>query len=264
MLWGRVGAADWVFALAAAIMFVAPMATAQDVTVFAARSLRSALDEVGSAWTASTGGRATISYGTTLALAQQIDAGAPVDVFISGDPDWMAYLDGRGVIKSNTTVKLLANRLVLVAPAGSKVALEIAPDFDLAGLLGDGRLAMPNAETLPAGRYGKQALTALGVWDQVAGRTAQTESMRAALTLVAAGEAALGIVYHTDAVADPGVRIVDTFPEETHAPIVYQAAATMVSADADAASFLDFLQTRTAADLFEAKGFTLLAPVRVD
>ena len=240
---------------------VAPGVRAQEVTVFAARSLRTALDEVGAAWAASTGGRAEISYGTTLALAQEIDAGAPVDVFISGDPDWMDYLDGRGVIQSATIVKLLRNRLVLVAPARSDVAIEIAPGFDLAGLLGDGRLAMPDTETLPAGHYGKQALRALGVWDQVAEQVTQTESMAAAITLVAAREAVLGIVYLTEAVADPGLRIVDTFPEETHAPIVYQAAETAELADGDAASFLDFLQTRTAADLFEAKGFTVLAPV---
>ena len=242
-------------------VLVAPGVRAQEVTVFAARSLRTALDEVGAAWAASTGARAEISYGTTLALAQEIDAGAPVDVFISGDPDWMDYLDGRGVIHSATIVKLLRNRLVLVAPARSDVAIEIAPGFDLAGLLGDGRLAMPDTEMLPAGHYGKQALRALGVWDQVAEQVTQTESMAAAITLVAAREAVLGIVYLTEAVADPGLRIVDTFPEETHAPIVYQAAETAESADGNAASFLDFLQTRTAADLFEAKGFTVLAPV---
>ena len=127
--------------------------------------------------------------------------------------------------------KLFGNRLVLVAPAGSKVTVEIAPGFDLAGLLGDGRLAMPNTETLPAGRYGKQALAALGVWDQVAEQIAQTESMRDAMTLVSAGKATLGIVYHTDAIANPGIRIVDTFPEETHAPITYEAAETMEFAD---------------------------------
>ena len=233
--------------------------TAQDVTVFAATSLRRALDEASAAWAKTSGGRATISYGATSVLAQKIDAGAPADVFISGDPDWMAHLHERGVIKSKTAVSCFGNRLVLVAPAGSKIALEIAPGFDLAEQLGDGRIAMPNTETLPAGRYGKQALAALGVWDQVAGRIAQTESMRDAMTLVSAGEAALGIVYHTDAIADPGVRIVDTFPEQTHAPITYEAAETMESADTDAASFLDFLHTSTAMDLFEAKGFTVLA-----
>jgi molybdate transport system substrate-binding protein len=224
-------------------------------------SLRTALDEVGDAWAASTGGRAKISYGTTLALAQQIDAGAPVDVFISGDPDWMDYLDGRGVVKSETVMELLGNRLVLVAPARSEVAIEIAPGFDLRGLLGDGRLAIPDTETLPAGRYGKQALTALGVWDEVVGQTAQTESMRAATTLVAAGEAALGIVYITEAAADRGLRIVDTFPEKTHAPIIYKAAETAESSDGDAASFLGFLRTRRAANIFEESGFVVLAPV---
>ena len=250
-------------ALAVTLVFVAPMATAQDVTVFAATSLRRALDEASAAWAKTSGGRATISYGATSVLAQKIDAGAPADVFISGDADWMTHLHERGVIKSKTAV-LFGNRLVLVAPAGSKVTVEIAPGFDLAGQLGDGRLAMPNTETLPAGRYGKQALAALGVWDQVAEQIAQTESMRDAMTLVSAGKAALGIVYHTDAIADPGVRIVDTFPEQTHAPITYEAAETMEFADTDAASFLDFLHTSTAMDLFEAKGFTVLAPLRED
>jgi molybdate transport system substrate-binding protein len=252
----------WVLAAITAGALVAQGVRAEEITVFAARSLGTALDEVGAAWAASTGGRAKISYGITLALARQIDAGASVDVFISGDPDWMDYLDGRGVMKSATIVTLLGNRLVLVAPARSEVAIEIAPGFDLAGLLGDSRLVMPDLETLPAGRYGKQALRALGVWDHVAEQVTQTESMHAATTLVAAGEAALGIVYLTEAVADPGLRIVDTFPAETHAPIVYKAGETAEAADGDAASFLAFLQTHTAAGLFEAKGFTVLAPVR--
>jgi molybdate transport system substrate-binding protein len=259
------GRARWVSgALAATMMLIAPMATGQDVTVFAAASLRRGLDAVAAAWQTASGGQATISYGTTLSLAQQIDAGAPADVFISGDPDWMDYLDGRGVIKSSTTVKLLANRLVLVAPARSDVAIKLAPGVDLAQALSGRRLAMPNVETLPGGRSGKQALMALGAWEHVVKHVTQTESMRSAVALVAAGQAALGIVYITEAVGDPGIRIVDTFPEETHAPIVYQAAETAASADGDAAMFLDFLRTRTAAELFEARGFTVLAPVVED
>jgi molybdate transport system substrate-binding protein len=249
----------WISAATIAAALVAPGVRAEDITVIAANSLRTALDDVGAAWMASTGGRAEISYGATLALAQQIDAGAPIDIFISGDSDWMDHLVERGVIQVPSVIELLGDRVVLAAPAHSKAAIEIMPGFDLAKLLGDGRLAMPDTETLPAGRRGKEALNRLGVWDRVATQVTQTESMRDAITLVAAGEAALGIVYLTEAVAAPGLRIVDTFPEETHTRIVYKAAET-AEADGDAASFLDFLRTRTAADLFEANGFTVLAP----
>ena len=191
--------------------------------------------------------QATISYAASSALAKQIEEGAPADVFISADLDWMAYLSERGLVKKDTEVQLLGNRIVLVAPADSTAATEIAPGFDLAGLLGDGRLAMANVDAVPAGRYGKAALESLGVWESVADSVAQAENVRAALALVAAGEAPLGIVYQTDAAADPAVKIVGTFPEDTHPPIIYPAAVTAEATSADAAAFLAFLRSEAAA-----------------
>jgi molybdate transport system substrate-binding protein len=245
--------------LALAMLFVTPAAMAQDVTVFAAASLKNALDDINAAWTATSGKAATISYAASPALAKQIEEGAPADVFVSADLDWMAYLSERGLIKPDTEVQLLGNRIVLIAPADSPAAAELAPGVDLAGLLGDGRLAMANVDAVPAGRYGKAALESLGLWDSLADRVAQAENVRAALALVSTGEAPLGIVYQTDAAADPGVRILDTFPEDTHPPIIYPAAETAEATGPDAAAFLAFLRTPAAADLFEAQGFTVLA-----
>jgi molybdate transport system substrate-binding protein len=247
--------------LAAAL---AAPAAAADVTVFAAASLKNALDKVSAAWTAEAGKTATISYAASSALARQIEEGAPADIFISADLDWMAYLGERSLIAKGTAVALLGNRLVLIAPADSAATAEIAPGFDLAGLLGDGRLAMANVDAVPAGRYGKAALESLGVWDSVADRLAQAENVRAALALVSTGEAPLGIVYATDAKADRAVRILGTFPEDTHPPIVYPVAVTAEAASPDAGAFLDFLKGETAGALFEAEGFTLLLPATSD
>ncbi len=244
-------------AIAAALM----ASPAGAVTVFAAASLKTALDAVNAAWAGENGSPATISYAGSSALARQIEQGAPADVFISADLDWMSYLAERHLIRPDTEVRLLGNRLVLIAPATSAAAAEIAPGVDLAGLLGDGRLAMANVDAVPAGKYGKAALQALGIWDAVADRIAQADNARAALALVALGEAPLGVVYATDAAAEPRVRIVGTFPANTHPPIVYPAAAT-ADAGPDAAAFLVFLRTRRAADLFKAQGFSVLAPVR--
>ena len=196
-------------------------------------------------------GEATISYAASSALAKQIEEGAPADVFVSADLDWMAYLAERDLVQPDTEVELLGNRLALVAPADSEAAAAIAPGFDLAGLLGDGRLAIANVDAVPAGRYGKAALEALGVWESVS-ELAQAENVRAALALVALGEAPLGIVYATDAAAEPAVRTVGVFPEDTHPPIVYPAAAT-AEAGPDAAAFLAFLQSAPARAIFEAR-----------
>ena len=175
------------------------------------------------------GEKATISYAASSALAKQIEQGAPADVFFSADLDWMKYLSERKLIKPDTETELLGNRIVLVAPADSSAATEIAPNFDLAGLLGDGRLAMANVDAVPAGKYGKAALETLGVWASVEGKVAQAENVRAALALVSTGEAPLGIVYQTDAKADPKVKVVGIFPQDTHPPIVYPVAETAES-----------------------------------
>ena len=248
--------------LAVALFAVVPASLAQEkVTVFAAASLKNALDEVNAAWTASAGKDATISYAASSALAKQIEEGAPADIFISADLDWMAYLSDKGFTKKDTETKLLGNRIVLIAPADSSAASEIAPNFDLAGLLSDGRLAMANVDAAPAGKYGKAALEKLGVWASVEGKVAQAENVRAALALVSTGEAPLGIVYQTDAAADPKVKILAVFPEDSHPPIVYPAAVTAEAKSGDAPAFLKFLQSAEARQLFEAQGFTVLTPV---
>jgi molybdate transport system substrate-binding protein len=236
-----------------------PAAMAQDnVTVFAAASLKNALDNINSAWKAETGKEATISYAGSSALAKQIEEGAPADVFISADLAWMKYLSEKNLTQKDTEVELLGNRIVLIAPAGDAEAIEIAPGFDLAGRLGDEHLAMANTDSVPAGKYGKAALEKLGVWDAVASKVAQAENVRAALALVAAGEAPLGIVYQTDAAADPSVKIIGTFPQDSHEPIIYPAAVTAEAKAADAADFLAYLKGAKAKELFEEQGFTVL------
>ena len=256
-----------VASLAAAVLFtlagwagaVSAAHAQEKVTVFAAASLKNALDSIGAAWKAESGKELTLSYAASSALAKQIEAGAPADLFLSADLQWMAYLREKTLIKANSEVQLLANRIVLVAPADASVEAEIAPGFDLAGLLQGGRLAMGNVDAVPAGRYGKAALESLGVWGTVSDKVAQAENVRAALALVATGEAPLGIVYETDAVAEKRVKVVGVFPDDSHAPIIYPAAETVDAKSADAAAFLGYLQTAQARTLFEAQGFTVLA-----
>jgi molybdate transport system substrate-binding protein len=244
----------------AAMRLVTPSQAADNVVVFAAASLKNALDNINAAWKADAGKEATISYAASSALAKQIEGGAPADVFISADLDWMKYLSDKKLIEADSETKLLGNRIVLIAPKDSKAEARIAPKFDLAGLLGDGRLAMGDVKAVPAGKYGKAALESLGVWHSVEGKTAQAENVRAALKLVSTGEAALGIVYQTDANAEPGVKVIGTFPEDSHPPIVYPIALTAASKNADAEEFVKFLQSARAKELFEVQGFTYLAP----
>lgn len=226
--------------------------------VFAAASLKNALDEIGAQWSQETGGTATMSYAASSALARQVESGAPADIFISADLDWMDYLQERNLVQPESRVTLLGNRLVLVAPSDYDGTVDIAPDFPLADLLGAGRLAIGVVEAVPAGRYGKAALESLGVWPQVEGKLAQADSVRAALALVSRGEAPFGIVYQTDATADLGVRVVGTFPEDSHPPILYPAALLAESSNANAASFLDYLKSDEATPAFERQGFTVL------
>jgi molybdate transport system substrate-binding protein len=244
-------------ALAAALALFAPSARAADVLVFAAASLKNALDAVAVDWAEASGHTAAISYAGSSALARQIEAGAPADVFFSADLDWMDYLEERGLIDPATRRSLLSNRIVLVGAAGA-TPIEIAPGFDLQGALGGGKLAMANVEAVPAGKYGKAALESLGVWESVADDVAQADNVRAALALVALGEAPLGIVYATDARAEPRVEVLGTFPADTHPPIVYPVARTASSPSDAATSFLDFLATPEARAAFEAEGFTVL------
>ena len=257
-----VGLSTTLGALALLALAAAPSARAADeVTVFAAASLKNALDAVNGACAADVGETATISYAASSALAKQIEEGAPADIFMSADLDWMKYLSDKKLIKADSETRLLGNTIVLVAPKDSAAAATIAPNFDLAGLLGDGKLAMGDVKAVPAGKYGKAALESLGVWASVEGEVAQAENVRAALKLVSTGEAALGIVYQTDANAEKGVKVVGTFPEGTHAPIIYPVAQTAGSKDDDAPAFLKCLQTAKAKAIFEEQGFSFLAPV---
>ena len=223
--------------------------------VFAAASLKTALDAVAGEWRAGTGGRVTISYAASSTLAKQIENGAPADLFISADRDWMDYLQQRELIDPKTRIDMLGNSLVLIAPADSAAQVTIARGFPLADMLGDGHLAMGDPDAVPAGRYAKAALSALGVWPQVTGRIAAAENVRAALLLVARGEAPLGIVYRTDAAAEPSVRIVGTFPSDSHPPIVYPMALTIAHGP-EAPALAGYLRGPAARTLFEAQGFT--------
>jgi molybdate transport system substrate-binding protein len=235
---------------------------ASQIIVFAAASLKNALDDIANVWRRDTGKPVTISYAASSTLAKQIENGAPADLFISADPDWMDYLEQRKLIKSESRSDLLGNSLVLIAPVGSKVQLAIAPGFPLAEALSGGRLAMADPAAVPAGLYGKAALQKLGVWPTVANRVAAAENVRAALLLVARGEAPFGIVYKTDAAIEPGVRIVDIFPPDTHPPIVYPIALTAASGNPNGPSLLVYLRGMTARAQFQKAGFSLLDEAR--
>jgi molybdate transport system substrate-binding protein len=228
------------------------------LTVFAAASLKTALDGVAAEWTRSTGKTTAISYAASSALAKQIEQDAPADVYISADLDWMDYLASKSLIKPETRVNLLGNRLVLIAPKGQAPTIALKEGVDLAAPLGGGRMAMADVKSVPAGKYGKAALESLGAWTSIERRLAQTENVRAALLLVSRGEAPLGIVYRTDALADPAVTIVATFAAETHPPIIYPMAMTAKSAHPDALAFLAFLKSTTAAQMFETQGYMVL------
>lgn len=247
-------------ALAAALAAQIHLAAAQshDVVVFAAASLKNALDDVAARWQRDTGHKAVASYAASNTLIKQIEQGAPADVFMSADLDWMDYGEKQKLIRPETRANLLGNRIVLVAPRDSTVNLTVERGFDLAAALKDGRLAMGNVDAVPAGKYGKAALENLGAWDGVKDRIAQAESVRAALLLVSRGETPLGIVYQTDAAAEPGVRIVGTFPQGSHPPIVYPVAVTTDSRNPDAADFVAYLRSPAARPAFEHQGFTVL------
>jgi molybdate transport system substrate-binding protein len=247
-------------ALVACVPSAPARAQSDDATlVFAAASLKNALDAAVEDYSKSTGKTVTVSYAASSALAKQIEEGAPADIFFSADLDWMESLQGKDLIAGDSRVTLLGNEIVLVAPAESDINLTIAPNFPLADALKDGKLAMALTASVPAGKYGKAALESLGVWDSVSGSVAEAENVRAALALVSRGEAALGIVYATDAKADSSVKVVGTFPTDSHPPILYPVALTK-SAKPDARAFLDFLTSPAAKPLFEEQGFRVVAP----
>ena len=237
-----------------------PPADAQDksITVFAAASMKNALDDINAAYLKATGTKVTASYAASSALARQIEQGAPADIFASADLEWMDYSAGKKTTKDDTRVNLLGNRLVLVAPMDSRINnMTIAQGFDLAKLIGDGRIATGEVNSVPVGKYAKAALEKLGIWASVEKRFAMADNVRAALALVARGEAVLGIVYETDAKVEKNVKIVGAFPADSHAPIVYPVAAT-ANARPEAAAYLAFLRSGIAKAVFEQYGFTFL------
>ncbi|MEA2899344.1 MAG: molybdate transport system substrate-binding protein [Bradyrhizobium sp.] len=235
-------------------------ALAQDkrLTVFAAASMKNALDDIDAAYTAKTGVKVVASYAASSALARQIEQGAPADVFVSADTDWMDYAITRKTVNEPTRVNLLGNSIVLIAPKDSKIDnVAIGPGFDLAKLAADGKIVTGDVKAVPVGKYAKAALQKLGAWDAAEPKFAMAESVRAALTLVARGEAVLGIVYSTDAKIEPGVKIVGAFPADAHPPIIYPVAAT-TTAKAEAADYLAFLRSSAAKAIFEKYGFRFL------
>jgi molybdate transport system substrate-binding protein len=252
-----------IFAALAAFLLVAvaakqAAAQQQSILVFAAASMKNSLDEVNDVFTKQGGGKVVASYAASSALMKQIEQGAPADVFLSADIDWMDYGAKHGLIKNDTRFDLLGNRLVLIAPKDSTIGrVNIGPGFDLAALAGTGRVAVGDVRAVPAGLYAKAALEKLGAWAAVEPKLAMAESVRAALVLVARGEAPLGIVYETDAKIEPAVKIVGVFPADSHPPIVYPVALT-ASAKPGAASYLAFLRTQQAKAIFERYGFNVL------
>jgi molybdate transport system substrate-binding protein len=235
-------------------------ALAQDksLTVFAAASMKNALDDVDAAYTAKTGVKVAASYAASSTLAKQIEQGAPADVFVSADTDWMDYAISKKNINEPSRVNLLGNSIVLIAPKDSKIDnVTIAQGFDLAKLAGDGKIATGDVKSVPVGKYAKSALEKLGSWTAAEPKFAMAESVRAALALVARGEAVLGIVYSTDAKVEPGVKVVGTFPADSHPPIIYPVAATS-TAKPDATDYLAFLKTSAAKTIFDKYGFKFL------
>jgi molybdate transport system substrate-binding protein len=246
------------FAILASASLSPAAAEDRTITVFAAASMKNALDDVDAAFTARTGVKVVASYAASSALAKQIEQGAPADVFVSADTDWMDYAASRKTINEPTRVNLLGNSIVLIAPKDSKIDdVTIAKGFDLAKLAGDGRIATGDVRAVPVGKYAKAALTSLGAWPAAEPKFAMAESVRAALTLVARGEAVLGIVYATDAKVEPGVKIVGTFPAESHPAIIYPVAATTTAKPA-ANDYLAFLRSTAAKTIFERYGFRFL------
>jgi molybdate transport system substrate-binding protein len=235
-------------------------ALAQDktVTVFAAASMKNAVDDIGAAFTKATGIKVVASLAASSALAKQIEQGAPADVFASADLDWMDYLEKKSLIKNDSRVNLLGNKLVLIAPKDSKLDnVKIEQGFDIAELAGDGRIAVADVRAVPAGKYAKAALEKLGSWAAAEKKLASAENVRAALALVGRGEAPLGIVYETDAKIEKNVKIVGYFPDGSYPPITYPVALT-ATAKPEAAQYLNFLRSNLAKTIFETYGFSFL------
>lgn len=251
----------WAGVLAAAIIAfvvltsVRPSPPASGPIVLAASSVQEAMEEAADAWAAKGHARPVLSFAATSALARQVEAGAAADLFVSADIEWMDTLDKAGLLRAGSRTDFLSNTLVLVAAKDNAAALAVQPGFDLAGALGTGRLALADPDSVPAGKYAKAALTRLGAWDAVKGRIAAGENVRAALALVERGQAPLGVVYATDARASGKVRVVATFPADSHPPITYPLAILTRSASPDAAGFREFLLSVEGKAIFARRGF---------
>jgi molybdate transport system substrate-binding protein len=245
-------------AAAALVFALAAPAAADEVVVFAAASMKTALDAAAADWMADTGHTVTISYAGSNQLAQQIIQGAPADIFVSAAVNWMDEVEKAGLVVAGTRADLFGNTLVLIAHGKDAAPVEIGPGFDLAGMLGDEKLAMALVDAVPAGQYGKAALESLGVWDAVAPSVAQADNVRAALALVSTGEAPYGIVYATDAAADDNVTIVGTFPADSYPPIVYPGALLTGAADDADRAFLEALSSDAGRAAFAGQGFAIL------
>jgi molybdate transport system substrate-binding protein len=242
-----------------ALVVQADAAEEKSITVFAAASMKNALVEVDTLFTKQSGIKVVASYAASSTLMKQIEQGAPADVYLSADVDWMDYGIKHNLIKNDTRENLLGNRLVLIAPKDSKIGnVTIAPGFDLAALAGNGRIATGDVRAVPAGLYAKAALEKLGIWSSVESKIAMADNVRAALVLVVRGEAPLGIVYETDAKIDPSLKVIGVFPDDSHPPIIYPVAMTKNSKP-DAVQYLAFLTTPEANSVFERYGFRVLA-----
>jgi molybdate transport system substrate-binding protein len=249
--------ARWIVALVILLQAMVPAeAAANPPLVLAAASLQESLTAAANAWASRGHSMPILSFGASSALARQIEAGAPADLFISADEDWMNYLENKSLLRPQSRSSFLGNRLVLIAPIESRVNLSISPGFPLAQALGGGRLAIADPAAVPAGKYGKAALTALGVWQSVAPKLAPAENVRAALAFVERSETPLGIVYETDAFASKKVRIVGRFPENSHPPIAYPIASLRASRNTDAEGFRRFLISPAGKAIFRRFGFS--------
>jgi molybdate transport system substrate-binding protein len=237
------------------LLAAAPAAMAQDVLVLAAASTKNAVEKLAGQFKAKTGVSVTSSFAASSALAKQIENGAPADLFLSADLDWMDYLQKRNLIKADSRVSLLGNELVVIAPKGSTLKPDLKPGGDLPALIGDGRLATGDPASVPVGKYAKAALESIGQWTQIEPKLARADNVRAALALVSRGEAPLGVVYRTDAAIDPGVAVVGVFPPGSHPAVVYPVALTATTTNANAAKFLEFMESPEGLAVFQEFGF---------
>lgn len=242
-------------AAALALALAPSLALAQELTVLAAASLKGPLDAIAADFTGATGVKVRLSFAASSALARQVGSGVPAGLFISADADWMDHVDRLGLLAPGTRGNLLANDLVLVAPKDSKVQLRIAPGFPIGKALGEGRIALAQPDSVPAGKYAKAAFTSLGVWADIEKRVVGADNVRAALAFVARGEAPLGVVYRTDAIAEPAVRTVGVFPEGSHPRIVYPFAVLKGDQEEAGRRFQAFLRSPRAGVTWMMAGF---------